>query len=407
MVDFSVDKSLGFAYNRNGYIYVLGGIALQGVNPNRLREIRILHNMKLDNLASILGITKQAVSKYEHGKSIPSSDSIEKIISTFEIPRNYLLKESIKLNGKCSPLFFRASSATTKGHMDYAGIISGWGYEIVNAIDKSPQEFPDYAILEEMPVPEKALALRKEWDIDSLPIENLTELLEQHGFYIFVIDSAELETDAYSRIINDIPIIVINKHKGTAVRWRFNLAHELGHLVMHNRLSEWEFRNKNKEFEQEANTFAEYFLMPTDAFERSIIAPKLDYFIPLKEYWGVSIGAMIYHCGQIGSIDSHKVKSLQIQMGSQGWKKNEPLDDVIGFETPTKVRELILGQVTNESSFNSFYAEVCLPIGEIERICCLPTGYLSSFESIVIQDHSTQKEFEQLTLFVNEGGYHA
>lgn len=384
---------------------------MPGINPNRLREMRVVRNMTLEKLADVLGVTKQAVSKYEHGKSIPPSDAVDKMLAVLKMPRKYLLKESVEFNNICSPLFFRASSSTTKGHMEYADVVSRWGYEVVCEIDNHPQNYMDFSVSEKLSIPEKAMELRKQWGIATLPIKNLTDLLEQRGVYIFTIDSAELEIDAYSRIINGVPIIVLNKHKGTSVRWRFNLAHELGHLVMHKDLSDWEFSYRNSEIEQEAHLFAEYFLMPSGSFESSIIAPKLDYFVQLKEEWGVSIGAMIYHCGQIGMIDLRKVKTLQIQMSALGWKKTEPLDDKIEFEMPQKISRLISNQITDEDSFIRFYDRVCLPVDEIERICSLPEGLLTGYDTSAAENQSTtqaiQRDFEQLTLFEFGGDYNA
>lgn len=44
--------------------------------PERLRDIRILKGYTVEYVASQLGVTKQAVSKYETGRMIPSSDAM-------------------------------------------------------------------------------------------------------------------------------------------------------------------------------------------------------------------------------------------------------------------------------------------------------------------------------------------
>lgn len=367
---------------------------MHGFNPDRLREIRVIRRIRLDQLAADLGVTKQAVSKYEHGKSIPHPNTIDKMLTILNIPRNYLLKESIDLSNNSSPLFFRALSSTTKGNIEYARIISLWGYEIIQVISNNQKRDFSYGLNKNLSIPQKAIELRNQWGVGTAPINNLTNLLEQHGFFIFAVDSSELKTDAYSRIINGVPIIVLNKHKGTSVRWRFNLAHELGHLIMHNNLSDWEFQAQSKTVEQEANLFAQHFLMPCDSFEKSIISSSLEHFVPLKKIWGVSIGAMIYHCGQLGIIDEHKVKSLQIKLGSLGWKKIEPLDDQIEFEEPHRVGNMLASQIIDEASFRDMYDRICLPLDEIKRICSLPAEYLTEYEI-----NRAEEDFTQLSLF--------
>jgi Zn-dependent peptidase ImmA (M78 family)/DNA-binding XRE family transcriptional regulator len=386
---------------------VRGETVMPGFNGNRLREMRVVRKMTLEQLAHSLGMTKQAVSKYEHGQSIPAPDTINKMLSILDMPYKYLCKEDVSYNTESSVLFFRTMSSTTRGNIDYADIISRWGYEILSALE-APRanrfSLPDTN--DNLTVSDKALELRKHWGIGLLPIRNMTELLENNGIFVFVVDTADLKTDAYSRIINEIPIIVLNKSKGTAVRWRFSLAHELGHLFLHRGLSETEFALRNKECEDEANLFAEYFLMPTDGFRNSVLATKLEHFIPLKKEWGVSIAAMLYHCKRIGLINLNRINSLQIQMSKQGWKKKEPLDDEFEFECPQLLEKVISEQVTDSNSFSSFYNSVRLPINEIESLCSLPEGFFSAYapEKETMENVSGNPIYEQLSLF-QKGGF--
>jgi len=372
---------------------------MAGFNGNRLREMRIVRRMTLEQLAQALGMTKQAVSKYEHNQSIPAAETIDKIQSILGIPFKYLCKEDIALTEGCSALFFRAMSSTTKGNIDYADIKSRWGYEILSSIEISHSKLLNLPPIDaNLSIPEKALELRKHWGIGLLPIRNLTELLEHNGIFVFVVDDTDLKTDAYSRIINGYPIIVLNKSKGTAVRWRFSLAHELGHLLLHRSLSETDFNLRNNELEDEANLFAEYFLMPADGFKKSVIATKLEHFITLKKEWGVSVAAMLYHCNRIGVIDSRKIRSLQIQMSKLGWKKKEPLDNELVFEQPKLLENIISEQISDHNSFDIFYDTVQLPIGEIEGLCSLQEGFFSTYysgETVVTENPM----YEQLSLF--------
>lgn len=54
--------------------------------PERLRDIRILKGYTVEYVASQLGVTKQAVSKYETGRMIPSSDVLNRIADFFLTP---------------------------------------------------------------------------------------------------------------------------------------------------------------------------------------------------------------------------------------------------------------------------------------------------------------------------------
>ena len=298
---------------------------MSGFNPERFKEIRTVRKMNLPQLAAKLGLTKQAISKYGLGKSMPSSEIINKMLDVLGISRNYLTKSSIEISGTNSPLFFRAASTTTETDRSFANIICKWGYEIVlgiNSFENIPDiNFPNFD--RELTIPEKAAYLRHHWDLGNTPINNITSVLEANGIFVFIVNSSELHTDAYSKIINGVPIIILNEYKGTAVRWRFSLCHELGHLVLHKNLSTTEFELNAEEIEKEASLFASCFLMPTESFRNSVVNVRLEDFLALKKELKVSIVAMIYNCEYIGVIDHSKHVALQKQLSKKdGERKN-------------------------------------------------------------------------------------
>jgi Zn-dependent peptidase ImmA (M78 family)/transcriptional regulator with XRE-family HTH domain len=369
---------------------------MSGFNPERLKEIRIVRKMNLSQLAEKLGLTKQSVSKYELGKSMPSFETIKKIFNILSISRNYLTKNSVDINGIYSPLFFRAASITTGTERCYANIVCKWGYEIVlgmNIFENIPNmNFPNFN--EGLTIPEKADYLRRFWNLGSTPIENITSVLEDNGIFVFIVNSSELHTDAYSKIINGIPIIILNEHKGTAVRWRFNLCHELGHLVLHKNLSATEFELNTKKVEKEASLFASCFLMPEESFRNSVVTTKLENFLELKKEWKVSIAAMLYYCKYIGIIYNNKYIALQTQLSKKGWRKQEPFDDEFEFEKPKYFHRYAEKHLTDKNNFERFNNLVSLPIKDVERLCSLPEGYFTEY----IGDDKTTN-YRQLGLF--------
>jgi transcriptional regulator with XRE-family HTH domain len=158
----------------------------------------------MNQLAAGLGVTKQMVSKYEDGKSMPQNDSISKMTELFSVPKKYLYKDSITLTSNSSTLFLRAPLATPQKTRAYARIVSSWGYEISKAIDGAQSPLLSLSIDAHLSIAEKAIELRRQWGLGTQPIKNMVALLESHGFNIFVIDSPDLKTEAYSQIINGI-----------------------------------------------------------------------------------------------------------------------------------------------------------------------------------------------------------
>jgi Zn-dependent peptidase ImmA (M78 family)/transcriptional regulator with XRE-family HTH domain len=374
---------------------------MSGFNPERLKEIRIVRKMKLTQLATKLGLTKQAVSKYELGKSMPSPEIINKMLNILNISRNYLTKDSIDLNRACSPLFFRTASTTTETDRYYANIICKWSYEILLGMNIFENihdvNFPYFN--KELTIPKKAAYLRHFWNLGNIPIDNITSVLEANGIFVFIVNSSELHTDAYSKIINGIPIIILNEYKGTAVRWRFSLCHELGHLVLHKNLSTTEFELNAERIEKEASLFASCFLMPEENFRNSVITTRLEDFLELKKIWKVSIAAMLYNCEYIGIIDNNEYIALQKQLSKKGWRKNEPFDDEFEFEKPKYFHHQVKIYLTDKNSFERFSNLVRLPIKDIMRLCSIPEGYFTEYINGVIRIDGDTTNYRQLSLF--------
>lgn len=376
---------------------------MPGFNGKRLTEIRAVRGITMEQLAGALGITKQMVSKYEDGKSIPQIEAIGKMAQVLSVPRKYLLKESVVLNSDSSTLFLRAPLSIPKKTRAYARTLSGWGYEISQVLENASQPFPSFSIDDQLTIPEKALELRRQWGLGTKPVKNMVALLESHGFNIFTIDSPELKTEAYSQIVNSTPIIVINKEMGTAVRQRFSLAHELGHIVLHRNMVDWEFDLRSKEIENEAQQFAEHFLLPAGGFDYSFSSPKMEHLISLKKEWRVSLGALVMHCANAGLIDASKRDFLQRQINVRGWQRSEPLDKEIEHEKPHAMGNRISNKVKDRESFIEFFDEIRLPMDSVESLCSLPKGSLLQFFDDSLDSEYNQSELEQLT-FLNAGG---
>lgn len=63
---------------------------------NKIKELRISKNLTQQQLANELHVTKQAISKWEKGKSVPDIASVEIISSFFGVSVDYLINDSIE-----------------------------------------------------------------------------------------------------------------------------------------------------------------------------------------------------------------------------------------------------------------------------------------------------------------------
>lgn len=359
-----------------------------GVNPQRLKEARIIRGLTAEELGNRLSITKQAVSKYENRKSNPSPETIEKIVSTLNVPVSYLTNEDLTIEStlKQSAFFFRKKKQTLKADMEYARIKLKWASEINSALYEITQttnntNLPDF--MDSLSIEEKANELRYYWDVGLGPIENITRLMENNGIAIYSLDTKK-EIDAYSQIVNGIPFVVVNCSRGSAVRWRFDLAHELGHIILHKDVdaNELEDSERYKHIEKEANRFASAFLLPEITFSSSLAGDKMAYFKNLKTKWGVSIAAMIYRAEQLRLISNSKAESLWSDYSTRGWRKKEPFDDEILHEKPTRVSDMVREFVKDLSSASALLAKVRMSVFDIEEMCTIDQGFFSTFKVI-------------------------
>jgi len=58
----------------------------------RIKEIRIKYDVPQEKLGKYIGVSKQAISKIEHGKRKVSIEELEKIALFFDVPLAYFVK---------------------------------------------------------------------------------------------------------------------------------------------------------------------------------------------------------------------------------------------------------------------------------------------------------------------------
>src|SRR5690606_34046789 len=84
---------------------------------------------------------------------------------------------------------------------------------------------------------EAATELRRAWGLGDGPIADLTELIESMGIVCARLSLNADTLDAFSRWTPECPMLVANSDRCTAVRQRFDYAHELAHLVLHRNMT--------------------------------------------------------------------------------------------------------------------------------------------------------------------------
>jgi Zn-dependent peptidase ImmA (M78 family)/transcriptional regulator with XRE-family HTH domain len=323
--------------------------------PHRLREARQAKRMTQASLADIIGVTRQAVSAYEAADKSPDSDTFRRLVDALGQPPAFFTTDNLSVFGEQKPQFFRKCGPKTLRKNMACKILGQWVVQIVKyydgyvnfpavrLLDATPQNQTESYSMEE--IENIAEACRKRWGLGNGPITNVLALFEGNGIAVCRYEMENDNIDAFSFWNGDRPFIFMASDKESVARHRYDLGHELGHLVLHRWIEaeELEVPEILKRIEAEANTFAGAFLLPRHSFPNEVYTARLDAFIELKQRWGVSIQSMIYRCRDLGVIDEDQFTNLYKQLSARKWIKKEPLDDpdIMPLEEPKLLRRAV------------------------------------------------------------------
>lgn len=358
-------------------------------NFERLKEAREARAMSAVELADLTNLSPQAISQYESGQQTPSPDSLRRIAERLDVPTHFFLQRKPK--EERGILFFRSLSAATKRDRVRAIRQFDWFREIVSYlhgfVEFPTVKFPSLPVpsdpreLRNDDIEKAATAVRRFWGLGDGPISNVAWLVENHGAVMArqLLNSEAL--DAYSEWgpSDPMPYIILGTDKLSAVRSRFNVAHELGHLILHRSVPRTLFASPSifNLIEEQANRFASAFLLPAQTFSASVYSTTLDGFRGMKQQWLVSIGAMIVRARQIDLINEDQMRRLFANRNRRGWRTSEPLDETLVPEQPRFLRrafDLLINRCITSGQEMEFH--LARRVADIERLTGLPDGYL-------------------------------
>lgn len=183
-------------------------------------------------------------------------------------------------------------------------------------------------------------AARKMRDLFKLPhgpINNLVNLIEDLGAFVYFLDSSVDKFDGITVFMNDgRPLFILNKNM-PGDRIRFTLAHELGHLIMH--LLPTNAEEDEDTVEYQANSFASEFLMPELDCRGDLVKLTFRRLNDLKSFWKVSKAFILRRAKNLNMITPEKYKYLQIELSRQGERKVET--GFVPVEYPSLINEII------------------------------------------------------------------
>lgn len=353
--------------------------------PARIKQARISRGYSLADLAVRTDVSKQIISQYELGIANPIN-IINRLIDVLHYPLNFFTKEMPKKQIE-GTTYFRSNKTTSKKLKDAAN-------EKVYIFDEIKQYFEQFINFPKLNLPEIetkdeysiyeieniAMKVREYWNLGLGPINNIIEVLQENGIIISRMKVRNTKIDAFSKWINATPYIFLSIEKNCAVRSRFDIAHELGHILLHQSITKEEIENKKNinRMEKEADMFAGAFLLPAECFSKEVFSSSIQNFIVLKKRWKVSIACMIHRCSDLNLLTENQVNYLKKQMTYKNFWRKEPLDDEIEIEKPYLYKQIIdIIQENNIVTNEQIVEDIALEPSEIEEYCYMNKGQLS------------------------------
>ena len=362
-------------------------------NAARLEMALSYNEYSLKDLAEKIDHPRQTLSNYKNGREKnPNPYIIQKVSDELGFPVSFFYEDDS--NVVLGSTYFRALLTTNKKYRNQQVLkmsLLSQIYILLSRYIRFPVFVPPTLSCDVSP-DEAAHQLREHWSLGNKPIENMIFVVEDKGIPVTTFTTPTDAIDAFSQMIyiNDscLYLLGLSSNKTSAARIHFDVAHELGHIMLHEwredieELDKMEFRKR----EQEAHAFAAAFLLPPDSFLSDIRGRDLTipYYTHLKSKWKVSIAAMARRAWNLGVTSYDDYQNMMRVLQRRGLRKDEPLDDSLITSKPTLLKTAVQ-MLLDEKIFTpkelvdelAYSCNLSLDASVIEELLNLPKNTLS------------------------------
>lgn len=295
-----------------------------------LLVLRRARSITQEELATEVGITQAALSRYEHNLREPDQETFEKLAAVLGVTVDFL-QHDFRMEGAIAADAHMRRQKTTKP-ADWKRVEARLNVVRMHSsylLERAPLNSPNFVIQvdpDDVHPHQAAAMLRASWRMPIGPVRNLTRWVESAGVIVVEEDFGTHRIDGMSQWAGDHAVIVVNSGMPTD-RKRLTMAHELGHLVLHSRYVD-------PDAEDQANAFAAEFLMPEHLIAPLLTKLTMGKLLDLKTEWGVSMQALYERAYRLGKVSAEDRSKFYRQLNSRGWKTREPGADRVVAEVP-------------------------------------------------------------------------
>ena len=300
---------------------------MKRLNGDTLRMCRQFFGLSQAELGERIGLSRQYINQLEFGDKTPSDLTLRALAAALEVDPSYLSHE-IKQEIREDHTHFRKLKTTPKWLINQVLAHGTLFDEFVDFIEEHlelpPVNFPNIEISNSEEIEKAAEQCRIYWNLTAdQPIKNLTRVVENAGSVVVTFEGVSAKLDALS-MHHGRPIIVRSDTKTSPTRIRFDIAHELGHIVMHKGVVTGDHKT-----ESQADRFAGAFLLPRRAlFQEYKKSNRINWksLVRIKQRWNISLQAIIRRAYELSLIDAAQYKWAMIHLSKSGQRKQEPFE---------------------------------------------------------------------------------
>lgn len=310
----------------------------QSFQPRQLTLARELRWMLKHELAEKVGKSPSAIGQFESGRARPEPSTISAISLALGFPAPFFAREAAEQPIALEACHWRSLRSSTVREQRYilarGELLKELVCHLEQEVDFPPIQVPNIAppaSNDDDDIETCAIDARRAMGLRDGPIGNMVNELESIGIMVIPMDTDVRRVDAFSTWIGSRAYVFLNSFKGFSTRTRFDAAHELGHLIMHQDVAPG-----SAEIERQADRFASAFLMPKSSFSKE--CPRrlnFEHIAEIKQRWKVSYAAIIYRASSLGFFSANTVRRAFVEMNVRGIRLNEP------FEPPPEPPQLL------------------------------------------------------------------
>ncbi|MDB5875658.1 MAG: hypothetical protein JWQ07_5100 [Ramlibacter sp.] len=305
------------------------------VNGDMLILAREFREVTQKELADRTQVAQSTIAKIEGGiKRDVSEELADRLARELRFSVDFLCQEEELLSYGSSAYFYRKRATMPAPERrrihSVVNMLRIAIRKFVKLIDIDPSRVLPQLDVEEygQDAAKVAKAVRVMWALPDGPIRDLTALIESAGVLVVPCDFSSRLFDATSLRLSDMPPLIFINASLPGDRWRYTLAHELAHLVMHT--------VPHERMEEEADTFAAELLTPAEEIKPQLLQVKLtrNYDSPyvlrdlakLKLFWRVSFQMLIYRARHLNVISKDEARRAYISMAPQRMVEAVPIE---------------------------------------------------------------------------------